>query len=228
MREFSAPWRAALACTLLGAVLTLTVALPIASALRNVPIRVDASGPLELFAGQALLALFLAAWFALQDRSSAREFFHVPQHRWATRIATGVGVGVVGWVLTIASMSVFALAARGARVEPQQGFVDVVVWIATQPLLVRVALILAAMTIEEAFFRAFLQPRFGIVTATLCFALAHVNYGSPAMGAGVFVIGWILGSTFRRYDDVVVCAVAHGTFDAIQLLIVLPLVAAHL
>jgi len=71
-------------------------------------------------------------------------------------------------------------------------------------------------------------PRIGIVLATCCFALGHVNYGSPAMGGGVFVIGWVLGRAFTRSDDLAVCAVAHGTFDAIQLLIVLPLVASQI
>ena len=84
------------------------------------------------------------------------------------------------------------------------------------------------MVIEEAFFRAFLQPRFGLATATVSFALSHANYGSPVMGSGVLVIGLILGLTFRRHQDLAICALAHGTFDGIQLLIVLPFVASRL
>jgi len=38
----------------------------------------------------------------------------------------------------------------------------------------------------------------------LCFAIGHVNYGSPTMGGGVFVIGWILGRAFQRGDDLAV------------------------
>lgn len=228
MREFSAPWRALLAYVLLAAVLTVTVALPIASAWRGLPARVDALSPVGLFAGQAILAAFLTLWFVLQDRLRLREFLHVARGRWAARVASGVGIGAAGWVVTIAAMGLLAAVARGAAIEPQQGFADIVFWLATRPLGLRLLLIAAAMTVEEAFFRAFLQPRFGWLTATLCFALAHVGYGSPIMGGGVLVIGGILGRTFRRHDDLVVCAVAHGVFDAIQLLIVLPIVAAQL
>ena len=228
MREFAAPWRAVTAYLLLAAVLVVTVALPIASAWRGSSPRVEAPSPTGLFAAQAILAVFLLLWFALQDRLGAREFFHVPRGRWAARIVRGLLVGAAGWVVTIAAMAVLAVAARGAGVEPQRGFADVVVWLATRPLWLRLLLIGVAMVVEEAFFRAFLQPRVGLVAATLCFALAHVGYGSPIMAGGVVVIGTILGVTFRRHGDLVICAVAHGTFDAIQLLIVLPIVAAHL
>jgi membrane protease YdiL (CAAX protease family) len=226
--EFSAPWRAVLASVLLAAVLTVTVALPIASAWRALPVRVDALNPVALFTGQGILAAFLAIWFALQDRMTARQFFHLPRGRVVPRIASGLLVGAIGWLVTIAAMGVLGVVTRGAHIEPQHGFVDVVIWLATRPAPLRVALIAVAMTVEEAFFRAFLQPRFGILTATLCFALAHVNYGSPIMGGGVLVIGSVLGWTFLRRDDLLVCVVAHGVFDAIQLLIVLPLIAARL
>jgi membrane protease YdiL (CAAX protease family) len=48
------------------------------------------------------------------------------------------------------------------------------------------------------------------------------------MGLGVLVIGLVLALAFRRRGDVAVCVVAHGVFDAVQLLVVLPLVAARL
>jgi membrane protease YdiL (CAAX protease family) len=99
---------------------------------------------------------------------------------------------------------------------------------ARRPILLRLALIGVAMSVEEAFFRAFLQPRFGLAIATVWFALSHLNYGSPLMGGGVLVIGWVLGRAFGRTSDLAVCAIAHGTFDAIQLLVILPLIAAHL
>jgi membrane protease YdiL (CAAX protease family) len=225
---FSSRWRAALAYGLLAAVLTVTVALPIATAWRAAPIGVDALGPLNLFAGQMVLATFLLTWFALQGGRSWRAFFSVPSGHWIARIARGIRVGLLGWLITIVAMVVLSAIARGADVAPQEGFTDLVVWMARRPLALRVLVIGVAMVVEEAFFRAFLQPRFGIATATLCFALSHVNYGSPIMGGGVFVIGLVLGLAFRRYGDLVVCAVAHGVFDAIQLLVILPLVASRL
>jgi membrane protease YdiL (CAAX protease family) len=228
VREFAAPWRAVVAHTALAAVLVVTVALPVASAWRGASARVEALNSIGLFAGQAILGAFLLVWFLLQDHRGAREFFSVPPGRWATRIARGAFIGAAGWMATIAAMAVLAAVAHATGVEPRHEFTDVVIWLATRPLPLRLLLIAVAAVVEEAFFRAFLQPRVGLLVATLCFALAHVSYGSPLMSGGVFVIGAILGAAFRRHRDLVVCAVAHGTFDAIQLLIILPIVAAHL
>lgn len=225
--EFSTRSRAAAAYTSLGGVLSLTVALPLVTFWRSEPLAVDRLGSLTLFEGQALLVLFLASWFFLQNRVGARAFLHLARGRWAARVAEGVRVGAAGWLVTMMAMLVLGIVAHLCHVTPHQGFAEVMVWMARRPIALRLALIGAAMVVEEAFFRAFLQPRFGLAIATLWFALSHVNYGSPLMSGGILVIGWILGRTFRRSGDLAVCAVAHGTFDAIQLLVVLPLVAAH-
>lgn len=220
--------RAAAAYALLAGVLALTVAAPIVTAWRSNPIGVESLGVLQLFAGQIALALFLACWFALQRGSSLREFLCLPTGRWGPRLAEGLRVGVIGWLVTLTAMIALGGLAQAVGVRPEEGFSDVMVWIARRPLALSLSLIMVAMAVEEAFFRAFLQPRFGLVAATLCFALGHLNYGSPVMGGGVFVIGLVLARSFRRHRDLAICAVAHGVFDAIQLLIVLPLVAAHL
>jgi membrane protease YdiL (CAAX protease family) len=126
---------------------------------------------------------------------------------------------------------VLTLATKATETEPgapPEEFVGFITWLARRPFGLRLALVLTAMTVEEAFFRAFLQPRIGIALATLAFALGHVGYGSPQMGAGVLVIGLVLALDFRRRGDLAVCAIAHGVFDAIQLLIVLPLAASQL
>ena len=226
--EFGARWRALLAYTLLTLLVTLTVALPIVGAWRGTSVAVDGFGSLDLFAGQLTLAAFLALWFVLQQRDSWRVFFALPAGNWAVRIATGARVGLVGWLVTLAAMALLGVLTSALGIEARPGFTEVVRWIATRPLWLRVLLVVAAMTTEEAFFRAFLQARLGLTLATLCFALGHLNYGSPAMGGGVFVIGLVLGLAYRRHRDLAVCAVAHGVFDAIQLLIVLPLVAREL
>ena len=55
-------------------------------------------GPLELFQGQAVLAVFLTMWFMLQQRSDLRGFLHLPRGRWAPRVAEGIVIGVRGWL----------------------------------------------------------------------------------------------------------------------------------
>ena len=226
--EFPSRWRAACASVLLFAVLTITVGLPIVSFWVDQPITADAIDPLQLFTGQLVLAAFLTLWFLLQDRADLRTFLHLPRGQWRERIAEGVRVGTLGWLITMVAMVVLGLLAHALGARPKAGFADLMVWMAKRPLELRLAVIAVAMITEEAFFRSFLQPRFGLGLATTAFALSHMNYGSPAMGGGVFVIGLVLGSAFRRTDDLAVCAVAHGTFDAIQLLIVLPLIAARI
>lgn len=228
LTEFETRWRALVAYGLLAAVFTLTLVMPLYAFSRGRSLATTALGVGGLFEGQLILAAFLAAWFALRRRSPVRIFLHLPRGRWGARIMRGLWVGVRGWLLTMAAMVVLGVLAHASGVTPNQGFVEIMLWMARRPLALRVGVIIVAMVVEEAFFRAFLQPRLGLILATCCFALSHVNYGSPTMGGGVFVIGWILGRTFDRTDDLAVCAVAHGTFDAIQLLIVLPLVASHM
>ncbi len=226
--EFPTSWRAVCAYGLLAIVFVLTVALPIATYWRGQPVNAETMGLVALFAGQGVLASFLVLWFILRTRTSVRSFVKLPAGRWVSRIAEGVRVGILGWLLTMTAMIMLGIVAGAGTLAPHPGFAQLMVWMARRPLMLRLGLIVAAMIVEEAFFRAFVQARVGIVIATLWFALSHMNYGSPTMGMGVLVIGAVLGRAYQRTEDLAICAVAHGTFDAIQLLIVLPLIASHL
>jgi len=225
--EFRDPWRAVVAYALLGMVLGIIVALPLVGA-QAAPSDLAAIGLLEIFSGQIVLAAFLLLWFCLQQRDGLRTFLALPAERWSVRVLRGLRLGISGWAITLGAMAVLSVLTRLVALEPRDDFKDLVIWLATRPLAFRVALVLVAMTVEEAFFRAFLQPRIGLLGATACFAISHLNYGSPAMGGGVFVIGAMLGLAFRRHRDLAVCVIGHGTFDAIQLLVVLPWAATRL
>jgi membrane protease YdiL (CAAX protease family) len=78
------------------------------------------------------------------------------------------------------------------------------------------------MTVEEGFFRAFLQTRIGWIPSSILFALGHAGYGLPMMLFSVFVISLVIGWSLRRTGRLLPCIVAHGVFDAIQLLIIMP------
>jgi membrane protease YdiL (CAAX protease family) len=225
--EFPTVWRAGCAYSLLAIVFVLTVAMPIAAYWGGQPLRADTMDLVGLFAGQGVLGAFLLLWFVLRRRTSVRSFLTLRTGGWTRRIAEGLRVGVIGWLSTMAVLIVLGTLVHPATIAPQPGFAQLMVWMARRPLALRLALIAAAMVVEEAFFRAFLQPRVGIVVATLWFAMSHMNYGSPTMGAGVLVIGAVLGRAYQRTGDLAVCAIAHGTFDAIQLLVVLPLLASY-
>jgi membrane protease YdiL (CAAX protease family) len=79
------------------------------------------------------------------------------------------------------------------------------------------------MTLEEFYFRGFLQRRFGPVPASILFLLAHAGYGEPLFFAGLLAITIVLAAAFHRTRSTVAPILAHGTFDAIQLFIFLPL-----
>ena len=96
------------------------------------------------------------------------------------------------------------------------------VWLTELPLAYKLAIVVAAMTVEEAFFRGFLQPRFGLVVSSGLFALSHFNYGLPFLIIGVFTISLVIGLTLARTGDLLPCIIAHGIFDSVQLFIVLP------
>jgi membrane protease YdiL (CAAX protease family) len=84
-----------------------------------------------------------------------------------------------------------------------------------------------AMTVEEAFFRGFLQPRVGLVVSSILFAFSHFSYGLPFMIVVVFTISLIIGRAFERAGDLLPCVVAHGIFDGVQLLVILPWTVHH-
>src|SRR5438045_3467298 len=85
-------------------------------------------------------------------------------------------------------------------------------------------LVLSAMTIEEAFFRGWLQKRVGLIASTLLFALAHASLGQPFLLIGVTFISLVISFVFYRTKNLIPDIIAHGIFDAIQLFVTIPIV----
>ena len=84
-----------------------------------------------------------------------------------------------GWIFTlsIALMIGLILTASGLmpkNVQPS----PMVAWLAALPLWKKAVIVLSAMTIEEAFFRGWLQKRIGVIASTALFALAHFTLGA--------------------------------------------------
>ena len=84
------------------------------------------------------------------------------------------------------------------------------------------------MTLEEFYFRAFLQSRLGAVAASVLFLLAHAGYGDPRFLVVLLGVTVILAQAYRKSGSTIAPILAHGTFDAIQLFIVAPAVLRHL
>ena len=60
------------------------------------------------------------------------------------------------------------------------------------------------------------------------FALSHGGYGLPTLTAAVFAVSLAIGWALRKRGNLVPCIVAHGIFDAVQLLVVMPIAVEHL
>lgn len=212
--------RRAGALAALGVTLAATTVLPAFSLGRPIdPARLSLGAILAL---QQLLAVFLLAWWLLSGRPPLREFLALATHDPGRQARLGVVVGLAGWGLTVASGLVVLGALRFAGLEEVRPIPPLVRWLASQPLASRLVLVAAAMTVEEVFFRSFLQRRFGAVPASVLFLVSHGGYGDPLFFVGLLAITAVLAFTFEKTGSVVAPMVAHGVFDAVQLLLILP------
>lgn len=208
----------------LGAFFVLVAFLVTGSALTPVkPEQLAATPFYTLFAMHAILVVFLAGWWLITGRPDLREFLNIRHERPAEVVAIGFAVGVGGWVFTIVAAMVVAmlLQASGMLSGPAEP-PAMIGWMANLPVWKKALIILSAMTVEEFFFRSFLQKRIGLVASTILFALAHFTYGNPLLLIGVTMISLVIAITFYRTRNVVPGIIAHGVFDAIQLFVIVP------
>jgi membrane protease YdiL (CAAX protease family) len=225
---FAEPGRRTLAMGLLGAVLVLVVAIPFAGALVGAAADTRELSLVSVFAVHATLVFFLVCYYALSGRRSIADFLSLRSDRPAHDLAVGVGIGVVGWVLTILTAAVilglgYLLGPKDRGAAAEAAVSPMIVWLVAQPFWVKAMIVVSAMVVEELFFRGFLQPRVGPVAATLMFTAAHGAYGQPLVLVGILVIAAVLAVTFAVYRNVLPCVVAHGVFDAIQMFVIIPL-----
>lgn len=178
----------------------------------------------SLFGLHAVLIVFLIGWWLASGRPPLREFLNIRHERPAEVLAIGTAVGVGGWILTLTTAMLVALLLRGlGTIDTPQQPPAMISWMANLPLWKKALIVLSAMTVEEAFFRSFLQKRVGLIASTILFALAHFTYGNPLLLIGVTVVSIIIGITFYRTKNVLPGVLAHGVFDAIQLFVIVPL-----
>ncbi|MDP9362485.1 MAG: CPBP family intramembrane metalloprotease [Acidobacteriota bacterium] len=179
----------------------------------------------SLFALHAILIVFLAGWWLLTRRPPLGEFLNIPRHGNGDAVLIGFAVGVGGWIVTIAVASMIALILIASGLMPKNPQPSPMVgWIAALPLWKKGVIVLSAMTVEEAFFRGWLQKRVGVIASTVLFALAHSGLGQPLLLIGVAVISLIIGFTFYRTKNLIPGIIAHGIFDAVQLFVLIPIV----
>lgn len=229
-RELPQPWQLWSGLALLFGVLTAAVFHPVATAGEVLDFDPSAIDFGALFAGHAVLVGFLVAWRYVSGLPPWRALLCLPREPIGAAVWSGIVVGVFGWTVTM--LVTFAVAASvtsvtGSPAGPSEA-PPIMLWIAGLPAWRKALIVAAAMSVEEAFFRSFLQSRLGLAISTALFALAHLNYGLPFMIIAVLTISTILGVLFELRRNLVSCMVAHGVFDAIQIFVVIPVAVRQL
>jgi CAAX amino terminal protease family. len=224
--HFSSDTTKVLAYLLLALLLFALAILIIGSSLRTPTAKELSHAPFySLFALHGILIVFLAGWWLLTRRPPLGEFFSIPRHGNGDAVLTGFAVGVGGWLFTIAVALVIGLLLTASGLIPRNPQPSPMVgWMAALPLWKKGVIVLSAMTVEEAFFRGWLQKRIGVIASSALFALAHSGLGQPLLLVGVGVISLIIGFTFYRTKNLIPGIIAHGIFDAVQLFVVIPVV----
>jgi len=179
----------------------------------------------QLFGLHAVLFVFLLVWWLLTKRPPIGEFLNIPRRGNGEAVLTGFAVGVGGWIFTISIAVIIGLILVASGVMPKNPQPSPMIgWMAALPLWKKGVIVLSAMTIEEAFFRGWLQKRVGVIASTVLFALAHSGLGQPFLLIGVTLISLVIGFTFYRTKNLIPGIIAHGIFDAVQLFVVIPVV----
>ena len=178
----------------------------------------------SLFTLHAILIVFLAGWWLMVGRPPLAQFFNIQRETPGEAVMTGLAVGVGGWIVTICFALIIALILQATGVLPKNPEPSATIaWMAALPLWKKILIVMSAMTIEEMFFRGWLQKRIGLVASTILFALAHSGLGQPFLLIGVAIISLIIGFTFYRTKNLIPGVIAHGVFDAVQLFVVIPI-----
>ena len=223
--SFSATWKRIAAYFWLAAFLFLITTLIIGAAQEKVTKTAlrDVSF-WSLFTLHILLLIFLLGWWLLSGRPPIRRFMNLLPQDPLRSIAVGIAVGVGGWAITITLAAMIGLLLTAFHLMPKDlAPSPMIPWMAALPFWKKAVIVFTAMTVEEAFFRGFLQKRVGLVLSTMAFGIAHAGYGQPILLVGVTIVSVVIGYTFYRTKNLVPCIIAHGVFDGIQLFIIVPL-----
>jgi membrane protease YdiL (CAAX protease family) len=210
----------------LGAVVILLTYLVTASALRQPTQKELERLPFySLFLLHAILVVFLAGWWLLTRRPPLGEFLNIRRQNRGEAVLGGLAIGLGGWMVTLALAAAIVLILRSAHLLPKDIKPSPMIpFLAGLPLWKKAAVVFSAMTVEEAFFRGWLQKRVGLIVSTALFAAAHSGLGQPLLLIGVALISLIIGFTFYRTKNLIPAVVVHGVFDAVQLFVIVPIV----
>ncbi len=231
---FQLPERRILALTTLCFCLFLGVFSPLTTFGLEMPDPPESGvGFASVFLIHGIFLLALGTWFAL-GYLGAPDDRGVSGWRQTTRelglrgqglggeIFVGLWAGLLAWGAVLAGATVLATGLTAAGWQLEQQPPELVATLATLPVLLRLLISLSAGVVEELFFRGFLQRRLGILASTTFFVAGHLGYGQLFLLFGVTLLSLIYAAIVRWRRGLVAAMVAHSLFDAIQLLVVIP------
>lgn len=190
--------------------------------------------PLRLFQMHAILVALLAAWLMLGYSRCGHDAGTVIMTQLGlrtrtgqsipTEIGIGLGAGVVLWagVLALVLLSALIVGAAGGFENLPNEAPQMVLWMGSLPVLLRLMVSLSAGVVEEVFFRGFLMPRAGFGLSNVLFVLGHMSYEQPFLLLGVALLSIAFSLLTLWRGNIWPAIVAHFLFDAIQLLIIVP------
>jgi membrane protease YdiL (CAAX protease family) len=208
-----------------GFMFLMTGLVVVSSLMQPTPKQLAATPFYQLFGLQLIMLIFLFGWWAMTGFPSLGSFLNIQRERVGQAVLTGFAVGVGGWVVTILTALLVAAILKATGLLPNAPKPPALIaWLAALPLWKKCLIVLSAMTVEEALFRGFFQKRVGLLVSTMLFALAHVGLGQPFLLIGISVVSLIIGAAFYRTKNLIPGVIAHGVFDAVQLMVLIPLV----
>lgn len=227
-QAWSSLLRRSLAIMLLAGVLWIGVFGALATVGTPAPTDMSGTGIWALFLLHAIFAVAVVLWYLLGFAGFKFQSFNrqlgLETAAPGRELLVGLAAGMGAWAVVIAVLMVIGLvivATGGEDALPREP-PAMIPWIAGMPILVRLGVSLSAGFFEELFFRGFLQPRVGVALSTAFFVLAHANYEQPLMLVGIGLLSLIFAQLVRWRQNIWPAVAAHTLFDAIQLLVVVP------
>ena len=182
----------------------------------------------QLFLLHGIFCVTLAIWYVLGFAGTGGSWvaqLGLRCSRLLPELGIGLAAGIGGWLVVLGvmvSMGSLIWALGGQDLLPERP-PAMIHWLAGLSLWLRLAVSVSAGVVEEAFFRGFLQPRVGIPISTVLFVLAHAGYEQPLMLVGVTLLSLLFSLLVVWRQNIWAAVVAHAAFDAVQLLIVVPM-----
>lgn len=78
--------------------------------------------------------------------------------------------------------------------------------------------VLIGSIVEEIFFRGFLQPKIGLIPASVLFGYMHVGYGSITEIIAATLLGVLLGALYEKRRTIYSPIMAHLAFNLIMIM----------